>query len=716
MGQTDVEDSICRTLAERWQDSVDSLLYTDSGRTQRYLDSLGWLALRNSSDSLWIDHRMLVGDKAVVDDKLDAALLEYDSAFQRAYSIADSARVALALFNIGNVHFGKGDPIACLASMRGAMRFVNSKSPLEFRIALYNMVAVIYYYSRYYDKALEYFHKAEAICLENELDQLRAAIYVNMSSLHLRQHEPERALTYAYASLSILPKEETSEVREVKIYLGTLLANIYGSMHKMEWAKLHLDRAHAALQCSQGDTHYFDENSRQYFLHNAYYFRRVGLWDSALANCSRFLGTRAGTINPADLNQEMLKLLGEIYENKGDYRKALSYYERYRDEIDSIRHLQNPFRIAAYELSTQQEEYMQRRSHERLTANRDQWERESKSRWIAVALSTMIFSLVLFVRILIYYNHRNRQYYSQVLDSTARQREVNRRFSLRKRELEYQQNLLQQNNMLLLQSQRMHSHFVARVNESLTFVRTLQNALLPSEALLQERVGNHFALYLPRDGVSGDFYWCSPSDYPVRIVVLVDCAGHGIPGALLSMIGNVLLGKIVLEFKISDPAEIVNHLHEQVRNYLVVDHSSSAQIGHYSMDLSVIAYHPSSRTLRYCGANSQLYISTRSGVQRHRNSMISVGSIFQTEPFTSTEIELPRGEDVYFYLTSDGYTDQLNVENKKLGNSSLTKLLERAYHLPMEEQRALLLDAFLAHRTGCEQTDDVCVMGFQIPA
>jgi serine/threonine protein kinases, putative len=224
--------------------------------------------------------------------------------------------------------------------------------------------------------------------------------------------------------------------------------------------------------------------------------------------------------------------------------------------------------------------------------------------------------------------------------------------------------------------------------------------------VIEKAFGESFLLYLPRDTVSGDFYWyANAGEY--ELLALVDCAGHGVPGALMSLIGHVLLNKIVKEWHIHDPAKVLTTLHEQIHENL--GYQSTTYLGHYSMDLSVVRYQPAQRELVFSSASSSIYVGTSEGITRYRGSIMSAGSTLTNRPYEDVTLSLTPG--MWVYLTSDGFIDQLNEEYRKFGNQKFQDTLHNLSEYPADEQLYFLTEQLYLHKGSADQADDICVIG-----
>lgn len=249
------------------------------------------------------------------------------------------------------------------------------------------------------------------------------------------------------------------------------------------------------------------------------------------------------------------------------------------------------------------------------------------------------------------------------------------------------------------------------IQDSIQYSQRIQNAILPTSEEIKRLVPESFVLFFPRDIVSGDFYWFAEKNN-LKFIACVDCTGHGVPGALMSMIGNTLLNQIIIEKNITAPDEILNHLHTGVRHALKQDVGGDTRDG---MDLSLIVIDENKSQLVYSGANRNLWI-IRGGklIETKANKFPIAGRQQEDERrFTAHPIALQK--DDVIYMTTDGYADQFGGEKgKKFMVKQLTRLILEVHQKPMTEQRQILEQRFLAWKQNHEQVDDVLIIGIRV--
>ena len=252
-----------------------------------------------------------------------------------------------------------------------------------------------------------------------------------------------------------------------------------------------------------------------------------------------------------------------------------------------------------------------------------------------------------------------------------------------------------------------------QLNKSLEAAFTIQNAILPYEQELEKLVSSHFLLYRPKDIVSGDFYWLHKEGNKVFLAV-VDCTGHGVLGAFMSLIGSTLLDRVVKMEGVLDPATILSCLNREVLS--VLRHEDYKSDTGMDVCLCMLEYGEHTQVkITYAGARRPLYFvrdATRI-LEEIKGDRMHVGGVKTVDrTFTNYEITLFQGDNLY--LTSDGYIDQNNLNRKKIGKTKFYDLLQTVGALPMNEQYDTLLDTLKSHMAGTDQRDDILIMGVKL--
>ena len=250
-----------------------------------------------------------------------------------------------------------------------------------------------------------------------------------------------------------------------------------------------------------------------------------------------------------------------------------------------------------------------------------------------------------------------------------------------------------------------------KINDSINYAKRIQNAILPSSRLIRKALKDSFILYKPRDVVSGDFPWFVQIKDDIFIAA-VDCTGHGVPGALLSLIGYFLLNDIVRSRKVTDPGKILDLLDEGVTQTLRQDQDDSATKD--GMDIALCRIQVATRELEYSGAHRPLYIMKAGVMDEVKGNKFPIGGgIFKNQTnFTTTKIQLEHGDSVYF--SSDGFPDQFGgPENRKFGPKKTREIVERVHNQSMAEAEKVFDLEWETWRGETKQTDDVLLIGIK---
>jgi len=262
-------------------------------------------------------------------------------------------------------------------------------------------------------------------------------------------------------------------------------------------------------------------------------------------------------------------------------------------------------------------------------------------------------------------------------------------------------------NELKLEIEHKHKEIVDSVN----YAKRIQEAILPDKNDIISHLADSFILFKPRDIVSGDFYWFSHKNGK-SIIASVDCTGHGVPGAFMSMIGNTLLNEIVNEKGIVEPGPILHYLNDEVNRSLKQTRQDSESRD--GMDVAICSYDFSTSELLYAGANRPLYYVKNGELREFKADKFAIGGREYDVPkkFNTQTFQLQKGDTIY--ISTDGYADQFSPEDKKVMTRKFKEILLSIQNKPMHEQREFL-DTFIeTWKNGTEQTDDILVIGVRV--
>jgi PAS domain S-box-containing protein len=248
-----------------------------------------------------------------------------------------------------------------------------------------------------------------------------------------------------------------------------------------------------------------------------------------------------------------------------------------------------------------------------------------------------------------------------------------------------------------------------KITESINYAKRIQGAILPNNAVIRQILPDSFILYKARDVVSGDFPWFINLGDTVYFAA-VDCTGHGVPGALISLIGYFLLNDIVKGRKISDPGEILDHLDRSVTKTLRQDSGDSKTKD--GMDIALCKIEINNNRVSYAGAHRPLYFMNKGELEEIKGNKFPIGGgIYKNQTkFTSSTIDVKKGDSIFF--CSDGFPDQFGgPDNRKFGPKRLRESIRNLHKKPMAEFHDLIDKQWTEWKGDQKQTDDVLLIG-----
>lgn len=247
------------------------------------------------------------------------------------------------------------------------------------------------------------------------------------------------------------------------------------------------------------------------------------------------------------------------------------------------------------------------------------------------------------------------------------------------------------------------------ITQSIKYALKIQSAILPPPKIVQKYLEESFILYQPKDIVSGDFYWIETVEDLV-IFAACDCTGHGVPGALVSLICHNSLNRAVREFGLTQPAAILDKTAEIV----VESFSKSEEDIKDGMDISLCTYESSTKTLEWAGAHNALWLIQNGKLLETKADKQAIGQNENSKPFTNHTFELDPTDSIYLF--TDGFADQFGGEigEKKLTRKRLKNLILSIQNKTMQEQ-GKALDKFITdYKRELEQIDDILIMGMKV--
>lgn len=261
---------------------------------------------------------------------------------------------------------------------------------------------------------------------------------------------------------------------------------------------------------------------------------------------------------------------------------------------------------------------------------------------------------------------------------------------------------------IFLQKQTIEQKTI-EISDSIHYARRIQDALMPEAEQLVQLFPESFILFEPKDIVSGDFFWFHEDENSVLIAV-VDCTGHGVPGAMMSVVVLKLLHEAVNEKNLVHPNEILHYLDAGIHSAFKGNNSLKMKDG---MDLALCRIEKSTKKLEFAGVYNPLYIVNEHGLRELKPDKKPIGSFLEGFHYNNQQLELCKGDMIYLF--SDGYADQFGgPRGKKFKYASFREILLSIALQKPSVQKELLLKSHLEWKGDLEQVDDICVLGIKI--
>ncbi len=267
--------------------------------------------------------------------------------------------------------------------------------------------------------------------------------------------------------------------------------------------------------------------------------------------------------------------------------------------------------------------------------------------------------------------------------------------------------LIEKNDKIALQKQLIEEHQKETI-DSITYAKRIQDAILPPTDLIKEKLSNTFVLYKPKDIVAGDFYWMEQINDTI-LIAAADCTGHGVPGALVSVVCSNALNRAVKEFHFSDSGAVLDKVTDLV---LETFEKSTAEVQD-GMDISMLSINKATKQIQWSGANNPLWYIENKELKEITADKQPIGKSSHRKPFTTHTIEYKTGTT--FYLFTDGFADQFGgPKGKKFKYKQFQEILSEILDKNPDAQKSALNTAFENWKGDLEQVDDVCIIGIRL--
>ncbi len=538
----------------------------------------------------------------------------------------------------------------------------------------YSDIATISYYNENYKQAAEYWEKSiqldESIGKKNRMAN-------NLSNLGI-----------AYIEDGNLSKAETSLMKALslsnEIKDDAIKASTHVNLTKLEYSKKNYKKA---IEYNNLAAAYYESVKKYSTLSNVYSngaeLARTGKeYKIALQYIDKAFETAKHTENKTSFHALYFNKAAILYDLK-DYKPAYDNLNNYINQKDSLVNLENQKSINELEKRYQLNE----RKKENVLLNQQVKTQEiynSRMR-ITIGLISLIVVILAITAFLVIKQNRAKNLINA--------------------------QLFEKNNIINLQKNIVEDQH-RDITDSIKYAKRIQEAILPPLNLWNKILPNSFILHLPKDVLSGDFYWIEETaDY--TYVAAADCTGHGVPGALISIVNFNLLNKAVLEKNLVTPSEILDAVNLWLTESLHQTYGESAVRD--GMDITLIAIHKHSNEVLFAGANNSIYKVSGSELKQIKGDKFPVGAFIEDkiQKFTMQRFTVEKGDSIFLF--SDGFADQFGgPKGKKYKYLPFQQKLTSITDATISQQSQIMRKEFMDWKGNHEQVDDVLLIGIKI--
>ncbi|MCL4816222.1 MAG: tetratricopeptide repeat protein [Flavobacteriales bacterium] len=607
---------------------------------------------------------------------VEESLKYYNKSLYYRKKYGDKKGIAGSLNNLANVYDNLGDIVNALDFYHRSLKIREGINDINGIAECLNNIGYIYRHQGEYKLALDYYQKS--LLIKEKVDDKKAIARTlnNIGIIYGNQGDSTNELFTYLKSLKI--REEINDQLGIANSFVTLGSFFYAQkkyLIALDYYNKGL-KLYKELEHKQGISHSLIGISRSYLKINN---RTKSIYYASLA---------LKTAKDYPLNKrDATEILHYLYKSQGDYKKAYDMYSLYILMRDSISNYENNKTVFKKNLQYDYEKkvladsisYIKEKQIKEVEIAKQKAEIKTK-RNQQYALLGGLFLILLFSFFLF------------------------NRFKITRK----QKNIIEQQKHLVDEKQK-------EILDSITYAQRLQQAILTTPEDIQKYLPNSFLLYQPKDIVAGDFYFFEIVDNTI-FYAAADCTGHGVPGAMVSIVCANALTRSIKEFELKNPGEIL----DKTRELVLQTFNKSGKDVKDGMDISLCKLEPYSTEnykLEWAGANNPLWIirkyDTDCTLIEIKPNKQPVGKVDNPVDFTNHTIELQKGDTIYIF--TDGYQDQFGGEkNKKFKTSNMKDLLLSIQKENLLKQKEILMQSFEKWRGSLEQVDDVCIIGIRI--
>ncbi len=641
-----------------------SLSFVSFSQSQSAIDSLRVLLKGAQEDTSILSYSLDLSD-AFVFTNPDSSRLYLDIASNKAKELGDTDNLAECYNLYGILSATQGKYLSGIEYFQSSLENYESLFDKKGAAAAKNNIGVIYGALKNYDAAIVEYKEAYELSMEIGDDLGVYYNLFNISSSYLEIEKYDSAKFYCSLVDEILASESFN------FTTASLKAELFFNEGSLDSAEYYFQQSLIDFE-REGD---MPNVADSYVgLANTYFKKK----DFSRSFSSLKKGEKIARAN--EYNETLLdihELKSQIYQKTGDFENALLEQAAFINMKDSLDAFNNMNRITELNAKYESEKKEKEIAEMEMLMVDAQAKKKAKN----IILWIIGSCIILFVSMLLY--------------SLNRKKKTNRILNIQNEEISEQRQ---------------------KILSSINYASRIQNSILIPEKVIQEHLPESFIYFKPKDIVSGDFYWFSELEDKM-VIAIVDCTGHGVPGAFMSLIANNKLNKVVNEMKIYEPGAILNEVHKEIVSSLSqCDGHENAQDG---MDMSLCVIDKAKRSMKYAGAQNPIYLVNNGVLSEHKGDSLSIGGTvmpnYLNGSFSFSSKEIFFEEDTMLYMFTDGFIDQFGGDlNKKLNKSKFKEILLNITQEGVDQAKESFEKYFNAWKGQNQQIDDILIIGAKL--
>ncbi|MBM78151.1 MAG: hypothetical protein CL846_06685 [Crocinitomicaceae bacterium] len=535
----------------------------------------------------------------------------------------------------------------------------------------------IFYYDGSKSKAIQFNNKSLELKKHLNDSSGMANVLNNLGSIYSAQKDYETAKDFFYKSLRI--REAINDTNG----LSSSYSNIADVFFQKKEFKKSLEYHTKSLLISKKSNDLVNIANSKIYIGEVYF--KMGDIKKAISSSTYALKI-AKEKSLLDLIKNCSKNLHKYYKINGDILNALKMHELFSKTKDTLSKMSAKDKILSNDIKLKIQEYENKQRLSALENEKNlllEKEKTRREKTLNIALFIITSSISIFL-IIVFINYKK----------TKKQKSI---ISLQHVELD--------------ESHKELNLIHKEIKDSINYAKKIQDALLISKSYINKILPNSFVFYKPKDVVSGDFYWAHETNCGKIFFTVADCTGHGVPGAMVSMIGNALLNENIVEKKVYDTDVILENMRNKITTLL--NEEGVENENKDGMHMALCCFDKQTMKLDYSGAfNPLIHITNNEINEIKANSQPIALYSGENKPFDKHTIKIKPNDSIFLY--SDGFQDQFGGEKgKKYMSKRFKQFLLNIYNRSLEDQYFSIKSEFTNWKGNEEQVDDVCIMGLK---